>query len=124
MLYAYAEATVPKITVITRKAYGGAYDVMASQHLRTDVNYAWPSAQVAVMGASGAVEIIFRGGDTAARTLEYTRAFANPMRAAERGFVDILEPRETRARLCEDLALLETKAPPAGPRKKHGNMPL
>lgn len=79
MLYAYAEASVPKLTVITRKAYGGAYDVMASKHLRADVNYAWPSAQIAVMGAKGAVEIIFRGKDIEARTLEYTDKFANPM---------------------------------------------
>ena len=126
LLYAYAEATVPKLTVITRKAYGGAYDVMASKHLRNDVNYAWPGAQVAVMGAAGAVEIIFRGAaDAEARTLEYTEKFANPMRAAERGFVDdIIEPRTTRKRLCEDLALLEGKKVAAPFPKKHGNGPL
>ena len=123
-LYAYAEASVPKLTVITRKAYGGAYDVMSSKHLRTDVNYAWPGAQVAVMGAAGAVEIIFRGKDVAQRTLEYTEKFANPMRAAERGFLDdIIEPRTTRARLCEDLKMLETKKV-SGIAKKHGNGPL
>jgi len=104
LLYAYAEATVPKITVITRKAYGGAYDVMSSKHLRGDVNYAWPSAEVAVMGASGAVNIIFRGQDAEKNTEEYTKRFANPMVAAQRGFVDdIIDPQTTRVRICEDL---------------------
>ena len=99
LLYAYAEASVPKLTVITRKAYGGAYDVMASKHLRADVNYAWPSAQVAVMGAKGAVEIIFRGKDVEKHELEYTELFANPLRAAERGFVDaVINPADTRRR--------------------------
>jgi len=127
LLYAYAEASVPKLTVITRKAYGGAYDVMASKHLRSDVNYAWPSAQIAVMGAKGAVEIIFRGKSPAElekATQEYTDKFANPLRAAERGFVDdIIEPSVTRQRLCEDLVLLKTKTY-SGIKKKHGTMPL
>eukprot|EP00601_Ochromonadales_sp_CCMP2298_P010570 CAMPEP_0173261680 /NCGR_PEP_ID=MMETSP1142-20121109/26330_1 /TAXON_ID=483371 /ORGANISM="non described non described, Strain CCMP2298" /LENGTH=506 /DNA_ID=CAMNT_0014196687 /DNA_START=55 /DNA_END=1571 /DNA_ORIENTATION=+ len=123
LLYAYAEATVPKLTVITRKAYGGAYDVMASKHLKGDVNYAWPSAEVAVMGAKGAVEIIFKGQDVEAKTLEYTERFANPMVAAERGFVDdVLDPAETRLRLCEDLELLRSKEVPRVWRK-HGNIP-
>merc|ERR1712167_556075 len=110
LLYAYAEATVPKLTVITRKAYGGAYDVMSSKHLRGDVNYAWPSAEIAVMGAAGAVEIIFRGKDVEANTLEYSQRFANPMLAAQRGFVDdIISPEETRLRICEDLEVLQSK---------------
>lgn len=124
LLYAYAEASVPKLTVITRKAYGGAYDVMASKHLRSDVNYAWPSAQIAVMGAKGAVEIIFRGQDIEKHTLEYQEKFANPLRAAERGFVDdIVSPRVTRQRLCEDLEILAKKEW-KGLDKKHGNIPL
>lgn len=110
LLYAYSEATVPKITVITRKAYGGAYDVMSSQHLHGDFNYAWPSAEIAVMGAKGAVEIIFRGKNVEQETLEYERKFANPIKAAQRGFVDeVLEPKLTRARICEDLQLLKSK---------------
>lgn len=124
LLFAYAEASVPKLTVITRKAYGGAYDVMASKHLRADVNYAWPSAQVAVMGAKGAVEIIFRGKDIEERTQEYTEKFANPMRAAERGFVDdIIRPRDTRQLLCEQLEILRKKTWTGLP-KKHDNIPL
>lgn len=124
LLFAYAEASVPKLTVITRKAYGGAYDVMASKHLRADVNYAWPSAQIAVMGAKGAVEIIFRGKDIEERTAEYAEKFANPMRAAERGFVDdIIDPSTTRRRLCEDLQILRTKKW-KGLDKKHSNIPL
>jgi propionyl-CoA carboxylase beta chain len=124
LLYAYAEATVPKLTVITRKAYGGAYDVMSSKHLHGDVNYAWPSAQIAVMGAKGAVEIIFRGKDLEAREQEYLEKFANPLRAAERGFIDdIIQPRETRRRLAEDLEILEQKNVQA-PWKKHGSIPL
>jgi propionyl-CoA carboxylase beta chain len=124
LLYAYAEASVPKVTLITRKAYGGAYDVMASKHLRADVNFAWPSAQIAVMGASGAVEIIFRGKNVAERTQEYTEKFANPMRAAERGFVDeIISPSTTRRRICEELEILKNKEY-TGPEKKHGNIPL
>jgi propionyl-CoA carboxylase beta chain len=124
LLYAYAEACVPKLTVITRKAYGGAYDVMSSKHLRGDFNYAWPSGQIAVMGAKGAVEIIFRGKDVEKRTAEYEQMFANPMRAAERGFIDdIISPRDTRRRLCSDLELLKTKKY-EGHKKKHGNIPL
>jgi len=124
LLYAYAEATVPKITVITRKAYGGAYDVMSSKHLKGDSNYAWPSAEVAVMGAKGAVEIIFRGKDVEAKTLEYTDKFANPLKAAQRGFVDdIIDPSSTRLRICEDLALLKGKNVDK-PKRKHGNIPL
>lgn len=124
LLYAFAEATVPKITVITRKAYGGAYDVMSSKHLRGDVNYAWPSAEIAVMGAKGAVEIIFRGKNVEENTADYERKFANPMVAAQRGFVDdIIEPDATRLRICEDLDVLRTKNL-KNPAKKHGNIPL
>jgi propionyl-CoA carboxylase beta chain len=129
LLYAYAEATVPKVTVITRKAYGGAYDVMASKHLRGDVNYAWPGAEIAVMGAKGAVEIIFRSdiGDTrkiAARTEEYRQKFANPFIAANRGFIDdVIMPHGTRRRVCKALATLETKRL-ENPWRKHGNIPL
>ncbi|RQM25359.1 hypothetical protein B5M09_000949 [Aphanomyces astaci] len=128
LLYAYAEATVPKITVITRKAYGGAYDVMSSKHLRGDVNYAyvsqWPSAEIAVMGAKGAVEIIFRGQNVEANTADYEEKFANPLVAAQRGFVDdIIEPTTTRLRICEDLDALQTKSL-QNPWKKHGNIPL
>jgi len=124
LLFAYAEASVPKITVITRKAYGGAYDVMSSKHLRGDLNYAWPSAEVAVMGAKGAVEIIFRGKRVAEETLEYEHKFANPLVAAQRGFVDaVILPRETRTRICEDLELLKGKQSQR-PWKKHDNIPL
>jgi len=124
LIYAYAEATVPKITVITRKAYGGAYCVMNSKHMRGDLNYAWPTAEVAVMGAKGAVSIIFRGGDMAAKEAEYVEKFANPFPAAVRGYVDdIIEPRETRRRLCLDLEMLSTKKQ-SNPWKKHDNMPL
>merc|ERR1740130_1418920 len=113
LLYAYAEATVPKITVITRKAYGGAYDVMSSKHLRGDANYAWPTAEIAVMGAKGAAEVIFR-----------TKKFSNPLSAARRGFVDdIIQPSSTRSRICQDLRLLRHKSV-ENPRKKHGNIPL
>jgi propionyl-CoA carboxylase beta chain len=129
LLYAYAEATVPKVTVITRKAYGGAYDVMSSKHLRGDLNYAWPGAEIAVMGAKGAVEIIFRSdiGDArkiAARTEEYRQKFANPFVAANRGFIDdVIMPHGTRRRICRALATLETKRL-ANPWRKHGNIPL
>lgn len=124
LLYAYAEATVPKLTVITRKAYGGAYDVMSSKHLKGDSNYSWPSGEIAVMGAKGAVEIIFRGKDVDAKTYEYTKEFANPMVAARRGFVDdVIEPSSTRQRLCEDLEMLRTKKTER-PWRKHGNIPL
>lgn len=127
LLYAYAEATVPKITVITRKAYGGAYDVMSSKHLRGDSNYAWPSAEVAVMGAKGAVEIIFRGGsaaDNALKEREYNTVFANPLATARRGFLDdLITPSKTRKIICQDLELLRTKQQ-TNPAKKHGNIPL
>jgi len=127
LLYAYAEATVPKLTVITRKAYGGAYDVMSSKHLRGDINYAWPTAEVAVMGAAGAVQIIFRGQDAekqAAQEQEYVAKFANPYPAATRGYVDdIIEPSTTRHRLCKDLQLLANKKQ-VNPAKKHANIPL
>ncbi len=129
LLYAYAEATVPKVTLITRKAYGGAYDVMASKHLRGDVNYAWPTAEIAVMGPKGAVEIIFRAdmGDPAkieARTDEYRKRFANPFVAASRGFLDdVISPASTRPRLARALAMLRTKKL-ENPWKKHGNIPL
>jgi propionyl-CoA carboxylase beta chain len=129
LLYAYAECTVPKVTVITRKAYGGAYDVMSSKHLRGDVNYAWPQAEIAVMGPKGAVEIIFRAdlGDPAkieARTEEYRARFANPFVAAARGFIDdVIMPRDTRRRVCTALRWLRTKRLD-NPWKKHGNIPL
>jgi propionyl-CoA carboxylase beta chain len=129
LLFAFAEATVPKVTLITRKAYGGAYDVMSSKHLRGDVNFAWPSAEIAVMGPKGAVEIIFRAdlGDTAAieaRTEEYREKFANPFVAASRGFIDdVILPRNTRRRLCRALAMLRDKQL-ANPWKKHDNIPL
>jgi propionyl-CoA carboxylase beta chain len=129
LLFAFAEATVPKVTVITRKAYGGAYDVMSSKHIRGDVNYAWPTAEIAVMGPKGAVEIIFRGdlGDTAkieARTEEYRQTFANPFVAASRGFIDdVIMPHGTRRRLCRSLALLRDKRL-ENPWKKHDNLPL
>ena len=129
LLYAYAEATVPKVTLITRKAYGGAYDVMASKHLRGDANYAWPSAEIAVMGPKGAAEIIFRSeaGDPAKmeeRAEEYRRLFANPFIAGKRGFIDeVIKPRNTRKRLCRALAMLRTKQL-ENPWKKHGNIPL
>ncbi len=127
LLYAYAECTVPKITVITRKAYGGAYDVMSSKHLRGDVNYAWPSAEVAVMGAKGAVAVLNRR-DTpeqlAQREAEYTDAFSNPFPAARRGFVDaIIEPEQTRKLIFDDLQMLKTKKL-ENPKRKHGNIPL
>ena len=129
LLYAYAEATVPKITVITRKAYGGAYDVMSSKHLRGDVNLAWPSAEIAVMGPKGAVEIIFRqdlGDDEKIeiRTEEYRQKFANPFVAGRRGYIDdVITPRDTRARIARSLAMLEDKRL-ENPWKKHGNLPL
>jgi len=125
LLYAYAEATVPKLAVVTRKAYGGAYDVMSSKHLRGDVNYAWPTGEIAVMGAKGAVEIIFRGKNVEAETANYTERFANPLVAAQRGFVDdIITPSTTRQRLCADLELLAENKKLTNPWKKHGNIPL
>merc|ERR1719410_3248483 len=124
LLYAYAEATVPKITVITRKAYGGAYDVMSSKHLRGDMNYAWPTAEVAVMGSKGAVSIIFRGKGSQEQEQEYMDKFGNPFPAAVRGYVDdIIEPSSTRKRICQDLDLLSTKKA-SSLWKKHANMPL
>jgi propionyl-CoA carboxylase beta chain len=133
LLYAYAEATVPKITVITRKAYGGAYCVMGSKHLRTDVNFAWPTAEIAVMGAEGAVNIIHRrelaGAENSAalrkeKIAEYEERFASPWVAAENGFVDdVIEPHETREKVIRALRMLENKVDTM-PRKKHGNIPL
>jgi len=129
LLYAYAEATVPKITVITRKAYGGAYDVMSSKHLRGDLNFAWPTAEIAVMGPKGAVEIIFRGdlGDEekiAERTEEYRQKFANPFVAGARGYIDdVILPRNTRRRICRGLSMLKNKQL-ENPWKKHDNIPL
>ena len=129
LLFAYAECTVPKVTVITRKAYGGAYDVMASKHLRGDVNYAWPTAEIAVMGPKGAVEIIFREdrddeAKIAARTEEYREKFANPFVAGRRGYIDdVILPHGTRRRICRALAMLKNKTL-ANPWKKHDNIPL
>ncbi len=129
LLFAYAEATVPKVTLITRKAFGGAYDVMASKHLRGDVNYAWPTAQIAVMGAKGAVEIIFRADikdvdKIAARTKEYEDRFLSPFAAAERGYIDeVIAPNATRARISRALAMLRHKEL-ENPWKKHDNIPL
>ncbi len=133
LLYAYSEATVPKIAVITRKAYGGAYDVMSSKHIRADFNFAWPTAEVAVMGPEGAVNIVFRkeleeADDPEARRAEliadYREKFANPYTAAERGYLDdVIEPRRTRAVLCDALETALTKREPRPPRK-HGNIPL
>ncbi len=129
LLFAYGEATVPKVTLITRKAYGGAYVVMSSKHLRGDFNYAWPTAQIAVMGAKGATEILHRSelGDAekiAERTAEYEASFANPFRAAERGFVDeVIMPHSTRKRICRAFASLRGKRL-SNPWKKHDNIPL
>jgi len=133
LLYAYCEATVPKLTVITRKAYGGAYDVMSSKHIRGDLNYAWPGAEIAVMGAKGACEVMYRRELTAADdpearlaelTREYEDRFLNPYAAAELGYLDaVILPHETRARLIRGLELLETKRD-TNPHKKHGNIPL
>ena len=130
LLYAYCEATVPKLTVITRKAYGGAYDVMSSKHIRGDYNVAWPSAEIAVMGPKGAVEILYKGegegggGATEEREAEYREKFAHPYLAAARGYLDdIIDPRDTRPRLIDALATLETKRD-KNPPKKHGNIPL
>jgi propionyl-CoA carboxylase beta chain len=136
LLYAFAEATVPKVTVITRKAYGGAYDVMASKHIRADMNFAFPAAEIAVMGPEGAVNIIHRGaidkiadeGERAAARArfveEYKDNFANPYKAASLGYVDeIIRPRETRAALARSLRLLANKRQ-SNPPRKHGNIPL
>jgi propionyl-CoA carboxylase beta chain len=133
LLYAFCEATVPRITVITRKAYGGAYDVMNSKHIGADINFAWPTAEIAVMGAKGAAEIIFKREITKAENPEakwremeqlYSDKFANPYRAAERGFIDeVIEPAETRRKLIKAFKMLENKVV-NHPRKKHGNIPL
>jgi propionyl-CoA carboxylase beta chain len=133
LLYAFAEATVPKLTVITRKAYGGAYDVMSSKHIRGDLNFAWPSAEIAVMGPKGAVEIIFKNQiakakdpqkETERLINEYREKFANPYVAAERGYIDdVIKPHETRLKLITGLKLLKTKVD-SNPKKKHGNIPL
>lgn len=133
LLYALSEATVPRVTVITRKAYGGAYDVMNSKHIGADMNYAWPTAEIAVMGAKGASEIIFKkeiseAADPEQKLLEkeaeYAEKFATPYQAAERGFIDeVIEPRETRRKLIKAFAMLENKVAKR-PRKKHGNIPL
>jgi len=128
LLYAYAEATVPKITVITRKAYGGAYDVMASKHLAADMNFAYPTAEIAVMGPEGAVNIIFRGDiddeSKAKRVDDYRENFANPYRAADYGYIDeIIYPKETRLKLIQALEMTQNKSE-SNPPKKHGNIPL
>ncbi|HUY10667.1 MAG TPA: carboxyl transferase domain-containing protein, partial [Candidatus Dormibacteraeota bacterium] len=133
LLYAYAEATVPKITIITRKAYGGAYDVMASKHIRADINLAWPTAEIAVMGAEGAVKTIFRreirtAADPQAKMAElvdeYTDRFANPYIAAQRGYIDdVIEARRTRSAIAAALRMLENKRVER-PKRKHGNIPL
>src|SRR5438034_6209459 len=133
LLFAFAEATVPKVTVITRKAYGGAYCVMSSKHIRTDANFAWPTAEIAVMGAEGAVNILYKreldaakdvNAARAAKIAEYRETFANPFVAAQKGFIDeIIRPRQTRRKLITALATLETKRD-KNPPKKHGNIPL
>jgi propionyl-CoA carboxylase beta chain len=133
LIYAYAEATVPKLTVVTRKAYGGAYVVMGSKHLRADLNLAWPTGEIAVMGAQGAVNILYRKelagaadpvAERAARIEEYTEKFANPYVAAERGYMDrVIFPHETRLQLTRALRALRTKRATLPP-KKHGNIPL
>ena len=132
-MYAFSEATVPRITVITRKAYGGAYDVMNSKHIGADMNYAWPTAEIAVMGAKGAAEIIFKKDIKQADNPEekwkemeqlYSDMFANPYRAASRGYVDeVIKPDQTRAKLIRAFKMLENKAEKL-PKKKHGNIPL
>jgi propionyl-CoA carboxylase beta chain len=133
LLYAFSEATVPRVTVITRKAYGGAYDVMNSKHIGADLNYAWPTAEIAVMGAKGAAEIIFKREIAEAenpeaklneKVDEYTRKFANPYRAAHRGYIDeVIYPDQTREKLIRAFQMLENKVAKL-PKKKHGNIPL
>ena len=125
MLYAYCEATVPKVTIITRKAYGGAYIAMCSQHLGADQVFAWPTAEIAVMGPQGAANIIFRkDADKEAKTEKYVCEFATPYKAAERGYVNgVIEPQQTRPYIVNALAMLATKRE-SRPVKKHGNMPL
>ncbi|MEQ1733765.1 MAG: carboxyl transferase domain-containing protein, partial [Bacteroidia bacterium] len=133
LLFAFSEATVPRVTVITRKAYGGAYDVMNSKHIGCDLNFAWPTAEIAVMGAKGAAEIIFKNEINTAtdrdaawkeKENEYNTLFANPYRAAERGFIDeVIKPEDTRAKLISAFKMLENKVDTM-PRKKHSNIPL
>ena len=134
LLYAFTEATVPKLTVVTRKAYGGAYDVMSSKHIRGDVNYAYPTAEIAVMGPEGAVNIIFRkeldaaganaGEERKKLTADYRAKFANPYHAASLGYVDeVIRPEETRAKVVRAFEMLSTKRD-SNPPKKHGNIPL
>jgi propionyl-CoA carboxylase beta chain len=133
LLYAFCEATVPKVTVITRKAYGGAYDVMSSKHVRGDVNFAYPMAEIAVMGPDGAVNIIFKkqidaakdpAGERARLTEDYRKTFANPYKAAELGYIDeVIFPRETRFKIIQSLEMLKDKRD-KNPPKKHGNIPL
>ena len=133
ILYAYAEATIPKVTVVTRKAYGGAYCVMSSKHLRGDINYAWPSAEIAVVGGKGAVEVLYsreaKASDDPAAFLaekekEYSDTMANPYVAAQRGYIDdIIEPARTRFRIIKALEMLKNKRD-SNPMKKHGNIPL
>ena len=132
-MYAFCEATVPRITVITRKAYGGAYDVMNSKHIGADMNFAWPTAEIAVMGAKGAAEIIFKReideaedkvAKLAEKEAEYVKNFANPYKAAARGFIDeVIHPRDTRRKLIKAFAMLENKKVNL-PRRKHGNIPM
>jgi len=133
LLYAFSEATVPRVTVITRKAYGGAYDVMNSKHIGADLNYAWPTAEIAVMGAKGAAEIIFKKEISEStdpqvklneKVDEYTKKFANPYRAAHRGYIDeVIHPDQTREKLIRAFQMLENKVASL-PKKKHGNIPL
>jgi propionyl-CoA carboxylase beta chain len=133
-IYAYAESTVPKVTVITRKAYGGAYIVMSSKHLRGDINYAWPTAEIAVMGPEGAVNVIYREAIAKAENqdetrqqlvTEYRERFANPYMAAARGYIDdVIDPRVTRPKLIRALEMLENSSDSSRPQKKHGNIPL
>ncbi|MEL6918293.1 MAG: carboxyl transferase domain-containing protein, partial [Bacteroidota bacterium] len=133
LLFALSEATVPRVSVITRKAYGGAYDVMNSKHIGADLNYAWPTAEIAVMGAKGASEIIFKkeiseaddpAGKLAEKETEYAEKFANPYRAAQRGFIDeVILPQDTRRKLIRAFSMLENKKTKL-PKKKHGNIPL
>jgi len=124
LMFAYAEATVPKITVILRKSYGGAYCVMSPSHLRGDSFYSWPSGEIAVMGAKGAVEIIKKGSDIEKETENYEKMFNNPLIAAEKGYIDeIIRPQETRKIICNDLEMYKNKDV-SNPNKKHGNIPL
>lgn len=124
LLYAYSECTTPRITFITRKGYGGAFDVMSSKSIGGDINYSWPTGEIAVMGAKGAVEIIFRGQNVEEETIKYEDKFSNPLSAAEMGYIDdIIDPETTRQRIINDLELLSTKDV-VRPRRKHGNIPI